>query len=34
MFDTPSDSHEEFIITPEFAREKIEKVSAARLQAG
>ena len=34
MFDMPSNNHDELIITPEFAREKIEKVSAARLQAG
>jgi ATP-dependent Clp protease ATP-binding subunit ClpX len=34
MFDMPSNSHGELIITPELAREKIEKVSAARLQAG
>lgn len=34
MFDMPSNSHGELIITPELAREKIDKVSAARLQAG
>jgi ATP-dependent Clp protease ATP-binding subunit ClpX len=34
MFDMPSNSHGELIITPDLAREKIEKVSAARLQAG
>ncbi len=34
MFDMPSNNHDELVITPEFAREKIEKVSAARLQAG
>jgi ATP-dependent Clp protease ATP-binding subunit ClpX len=34
MFDTPSDINEELTITPEFAKEKIEKVSAVRLQAG
>jgi ATP-dependent Clp protease ATP-binding subunit ClpX len=34
MFDMPSNNHVELTITPEFAREKIEKVSAARLQAG
>jgi hypothetical protein len=34
MFDMPSNNHEELIITPEFAKEKIDKVSAVRLQAG
>ena len=34
MFDMPSNNHGELIITPDLAREKIEKVSAARLQAG
>ena len=34
MFEMPSNIHEELIITPEFAKEKIEKVSAIRLQAG
>ncbi len=34
MFDMPSNSHGELVITPDLAREKIEKVSAARLQAG
>jgi ATP-dependent Clp protease ATP-binding subunit ClpX len=34
MFDMPSMDHEELIITPSLAREKIEKVSAVRLQAG
>ena len=34
MFDMPSGNHGELIITPALAREKIEKVSAARLQAG
>jgi len=34
MFEMPSNNHGELIITPALAREKIEKVSAARLQAG
>jgi ATP-dependent Clp protease ATP-binding subunit ClpX len=34
MFDMPSGNHGELVITPQVAREKIEKVSAARLQAG
>lgn len=34
MFDMPSDNHEELTITPDFAKEKIDKVSAVRLQAG
>jgi ATP-dependent Clp protease ATP-binding subunit ClpX len=34
MFDMPSNDHVELIITPDFAKEKIDKVSAIRLQAG
>ena len=34
MFEMPSGSHTEKIITPEFAMEKIDKLSAIRLQAG
>ena len=34
MFDMPSNSNEDLVITPEFAKEKIDKVSAVRLQAG
>jgi ATP-dependent Clp protease ATP-binding subunit ClpX len=34
MFEMPSGSSTEIVITPEFAKEKIEKVSAIRLQVG
>jgi ATP-dependent Clp protease ATP-binding subunit ClpX len=34
MFEMPSGSHTEIVITPEFALEKIDKLSAIRLQAG
>jgi len=34
MFEMPSGSKTEIVITPEFAMEKIEKVSAIRLQVG
>lgn len=34
MFEMPSGSKTEIVITPEFAREKIDKVSAIRLQVG
>ena len=34
MFEMPSGSSKEIIITPEFAAEKIDKLSAIRLQAG
>ncbi len=34
MFEMPSGSHTERVITPEFAMEKIDKLSAIRLQAG
>ncbi len=34
MFEMPSGSHTEIVITPEFAMEKIDKLSAIRLQAG
>lgn len=34
MFEMPSGSHTEIVITPEFASEKIDKLSAIRLQAG
>jgi ATP-dependent Clp protease ATP-binding subunit ClpX len=34
MFEMPSGSHTEVVITPEFAMEKIDKLSAIRLQAG
>ena len=34
MFEMPSGDHTEIVITPEFAMEKIDKLSAVRLQAG
>ena len=34
MFEMPSGSNTEVVITPEFAMEKIDKLSAIRLQAG
>ena len=34
MFEMPSGDHTEIVITPEFAMEKIDKLSAIRLQAG
>lgn len=34
MFEMPSGNHTEIVITPEFAMEKIDKLSAIRLQAG
>ena len=34
MFEMPSGSNTEIVITPEFAMEKIDKLSAIRLQAG
>ncbi len=34
MFEMPSGSSKEIVITPEFAAEKIDKLSAIRLQAG
>jgi len=34
MFEMPSGSNTEVVITPEFASEKIDKLSAIRLQAG
>jgi len=34
MFEMPSGEHTEIVITPEFAMEKIDKLSAIRLKAG
>ena len=34
MFEMPSGDHTEIVITPEFAMEKIDKLSSIRLQAG
>jgi hypothetical protein len=33
MFDMPSEGGTSMVITPEFATEKIEKISTLRLQA-
>ena len=34
MFDMPSEGGTSMVITPEFASEKIERISTLRLQAG
>ena len=34
MYDMPSETKKEVVITPEFALEKIEKVNSVRLQVG
>jgi ATP-dependent Clp protease ATP-binding subunit ClpX len=34
MFDMPTDGGTSMVITPEFATEKIERISTFRLQAG